>query len=39
MNEATDVQELVEFESDFNWSDVEVVDDTEAMFFGAMKAV
>lgn len=32
MNEA---QDLAEFESDFTWSDVEVVDDTEALFFGA----
>lgn len=30
-------QELAEFESDFTWNDVQVVDDTEALFFGALR--
>lgn len=27
-------QDLGDFESDFTWSDVEIVDDTESLFFG-----
>lgn len=30
-----EMQDLAEFESDFGWSDVEVVDDAESLFFGS----
>lgn len=28
------IQDLGNFESDFTWADVKVVDDTESLFFG-----
>ena len=31
-------QEMGNFESDFTWSDVKIVDDTESLFFGGSAA-
>lgn len=32
--DSTETQDLGNFESDFTWSDIEIVDDTESLFFG-----
>ena len=32
------VQDMGNFESDFTWSDVTIVDDTESLFFGGALA-
>jgi hypothetical protein len=32
------VQDMGNFESDFTWSDVAIVDDTESLFFGGALA-
>lgn len=34
MAKAEDAQDLANFESDFTWDDVCIVDDTESLFFG-----
>lgn len=35
-NEEGQVKDLGLFESDFTWSDDEIIDDTESLFFGGI---